>query len=183
MTLLLHGYGSHERDLAALGSAIGGTRPWASLRAPLPAGAGAAWFPIATPGNPEAEPVEAATRAIWDWGDASLDAETTIVAVGFSQDGLVATQLLRSRPERVAATVVLGGFVLAAPQPGDDAIAASRPPAFWGRGSDDRIARTASWLPLHATLDERAYPGLAHAIDATEATDARAFVDAATRAI
>ena len=121
--------------------------------------------------------------------DANLDAEATIVAVGFSQGGLMATQLVRSRPERVAATVVLGGFVLAAPQPGDDAIAASRPPVFWRRGADDRviaepaIARTASWLPLHATLDERVYPGLAHAIDATEAADARASVDAATRAI
>jgi pimeloyl-ACP methyl ester carboxylesterase len=41
-----------------------------------------------------------------------------VAAVGFSQGGLMATQLLRTRPERVAAIVVLSGFVQAAPPPG-----------------------------------------------------------------
>ena len=36
-----------------------------------------------------------------------------MAAVGFSQGGLMATQLLRTRPGRVAATVVLSGFVQA----------------------------------------------------------------------
>ncbi|GAA2172069.1 dienelactone hydrolase family protein [Agrococcus versicolor] len=184
VTLLLHGFGSHEHDLVALGPAVGGAAPWASLRAPLRAGAGAAWFPIATPGNPAREPVESATAAIWAWVDEHVDQATDIVAVGFSQGGLMATQLLRSRPERVVATVALGGFVLDAPQSGDEALAAARPPVFWGRGADDlviagpAVARTASWLPPRSTLDERVYPGLAHGIHAAEIADARAFVDA-----
>ena len=56
-----------------------------------------------------------------------------MAAVGFSQGGLMATQLLRTRPGRVAATVVLSGFVQAAPQPADEQLAAERPAVFWGR--------------------------------------------------
>jgi phospholipase/carboxylesterase len=182
VALLLHGYGSNERDLAGLVPMLGLQLPWASLRAPLPAGPGTAWFEITTPGSPDAEPVEAATAAIWTWVDEHLDATTRVVPIGFSQGGLMATQLLRTRPERVLAPVVLGGFVLGAPQPADAELAASRPAVFWGRGADDRviaphaIVRTSEWLPAHSTLTERVYPGLAHGIDARELADVREFL-------
>ncbi|WP_336728390.1 alpha/beta hydrolase [Cellulosimicrobium cellulans] len=182
VVVLLHGFGSHEQDLAGLGPHLGA--PWVSLRAPLalPHG-GFAWFPIVTPGDPDPEPVARATEAVWEWVDAELGPERQVVPVGFSQGGLMATQLLRTRPERVAATVVLGGFVQAAEQPADAALAASRPPVFWGRGADDRVIaphavdRTAAWLPGRSTLVERVYPGLAHGIDARELADVRAFLD------
>jgi phospholipase/carboxylesterase len=182
VALLLHGYGSNERDLAGLVPMLGLQLPWASLRAPLPAGPGAAWFQITTPGSPDAAPVEAATAAIWAWVDEHLDDATRVVPIGFSQGGLMATQLLRTRPERVLAPVVLGGFVLGAPQPADAELAASRPAVFWGRGAEDRviaahaIARTSDWLPRHSTLTERVYPGLAHGIDARELADVREFL-------
>lgn len=182
VALLLHGYGSNERDLAGLVPMLGQQLPWASLRAPLPAGPGTAWFEITTPGSPSAAPVEAATAAIWAWVDEHLDATTRVVPIGFSQGGLMATQLLRTRPERVLAPVVLGGFVLGAPQPADAALAASRPAVFWGRGAEDRViaahatARTSEWLPAHSTLTERVYPGLAHGIDARELADVREFL-------
>ena len=184
VVVLLHGYGSHEHDLGELGPHLGA--PWVSLRAPLalPHG-GFAWFPIVTPGDPDPEPVARATEAVWAWLDAELGPERRVVPVGFSQGGLMATQLLRTRPERVAATVVLGGFVQAAEQPADAALAASRPPVFWGRGADDRVIaphavdRTAAWLPDRSTLVERVYPGLAHGIDARELADVRAFLDGA----
>lgn len=102
--------------------------------------------------------------------------------IGFSQGGLMASQLLRSRPERVLAPVVLGGFVLGAPQPGDEALTVARPAVFWGRGGDDRVItgpaveRTASWLPEHASLDERVYAGLGHGISAQELADVRSFI-------
>ncbi|MGN6127651.1 MAG: alpha/beta hydrolase [Humibacter sp.] len=182
VVVLLHGFGSHEHDLAGLGPHLGA--PWVSLRAPLalPHG-GFAWFPIVTPGDPEPEPVARATEAVWAWVDAELGPERQVVPVGFSQGGLMATQLLRTRPERVAATVVLGGFVQAAEQPADAVLAASRPPVFWGRGAEDRVIaphaidRTAAWLPGRSTLVERVYPGLAHGIDARELADVRAFLD------
>lgn len=181
VVLLLHGFGSHEQDLATLGPHLGA--PWASLRAPLALPhSGFAWFPIVTPGDPDPAPVGHATDAVWAWVDAELGPDRPVVAVGFSQGGLMATQLLRTRPDRVAATVVLGGFVQAAEQPADADLAAARPPVFWGRGAEDRVIaahaveRTAAWLPGHATLTEHVYPGLAHGIDARELADVRAFL-------
>lgn len=184
VALLLHGFGSNERDLAGLMPALDLGLPWASLRAPLPAGPGSAWFQITTPGSPDAAPVEAATAAIWAWVDEHLPASTRVMPIGFSQGGLMATQLLRTRPERVVAPVVLGGFVLGAPQPADAELAATRPPVFWGRGAEDQviaahaIARTSDWLPRHSTLTERVYPGLAHAISPEELADVRDFLAA-----
>jgi phospholipase/carboxylesterase len=187
VAVLLHGFGSSEHDLSGLAPALDLELPWASLRAPLTLGnGGAAWFEIVTPGNPDAEPVEDATNAIWNWIDNNAGADARVVPIGFSQGGLMASQLLRSRPERVAATVILGGFVLGADQPGDSSISADRPPVFWGRGEQDTvigvpaIARTSDFLPQHSTLTERRYPGLAHGINAAEIADVRAFISANT---
>jgi phospholipase/carboxylesterase len=120
VALFLHGFGSNERDLAALSSALPEGMPWASLRAPLQIGpTGFAWFQITTPGNPDPAAVEVATDAIWAWVDASLSPETRVVPIGFSQGGLMASQLLRTAPERVLAPVILGGFVQAGEQPAD----------------------------------------------------------------
>jgi len=183
VALLLHGFGSNERDLSGLAHNLGLAMRWASVRAPLTlSNGGAAWFEIVTPGNPDAEPVEDATNAIWEWVDANLSPDVKVVPIGFSQGGLMASQLLRSRPDRVAATVVLGGFVLGAPQAGDDTLAADRPPVFWGRGAEDRvigapaISRTSEFLPEHSALVERVYPGLAHGINLPEVDDVRAFL-------
>ncbi|NVM98057.1 alpha/beta hydrolase [Arthrobacter sp. SDTb3-6] len=185
VVLMLHGFGSNEHDLASLAPALGLNLPWASLRAPIELGnGGAAWFPITTPGVPDAAPVEHGTEAIWAWVEANVDPGTRIVPIGFSQGGLMATQLLRTRPERVQAPVVLGGFVLGAPQPGDDALLAGLPTLFWGRGAEDRViapvavARTSEYLPRHTSLVERVYPGLAHSINAAELDDVRGFIAA-----
>ncbi|WP_160141125.1 MULTISPECIES: alpha/beta hydrolase [Cryobacterium] len=183
VALLLHGFGSNERDLTGLIPALCLRLPWASLRAPVELGSGgAAWFTITTPGSPEPQPVADATDAIWAWVDTHVDARTRVIPIGFSQGGLMASQLLRTRPERILATVVLGGFVLGAAQPGDGILAAILPPVFWGRGALDRviaepaIARTTAYLPRHSSLVERVYPGLAHGIDGAEIGDVREFL-------
>ena len=102
VVLFLHGFGSNEQDLSGLAPALGLDLPWASLRAPLELGnGGAAWFEITTPGNPAAAPVEEATEAIWAWIEENVDPATRIVPVGFSQGGLMASQLLRTvQPSR-----------------------------------------------------------------------------------
>ena len=185
VVLFLHGFGSNEQDLSGLAPALGFDLPWASLRAPLELGnGGAAWFEITTPGAPDAAPVEAATAAIWAWIDQNVDPATRIIPVGFSQGGLMASQLLRTRPERIVAPVILGGFVLGASQPGDETLRENLPAVFWGRGAIDRviapvaIARTTEFLPAHSTLTEKVYPGLAHGINAAELDDVRDFVTA-----
>lgn len=183
--LLLHGYGSHEQDLPGLIPALNLPLPWASLRAPLSLGnGGAAWFEITTPGVPDPEPVVAATDAIWSWIDTHLSPETRIIPVGFSQGGLMASQLLRTRPDRVESPVILGGFVMGGEQPADEALATHKPRLFWGRGAEDQviaapaIARSSEWLPAHSTLSERVYPGLGHSINAEEIADVRNFLSA-----
>lgn len=185
VALLLHGYGSNEHDLAGLVPAIGLALPWASLRAPLELAPGAsAWFALTMPGDPDPTPVMEATESIWAWVDSSAGPEARVVPIGFSQGGLMASQLLRTRPRRVLAPVVLAGFVLGTEQPADADLLAERPAAFWGRGDADRvitpdaIARTAAFLPQHTTLVERIYRGLAHGVSAEEIDDVRAFLAA-----
>lgn len=188
--VFLHGYGSNENDLSSLAEPLALGMPWASLRAPLELGhGGSAWFQITTPGVPDAAPVEVATEAIWAWIDENVDPEIKIIPVGFSQGGLMASQLLRTRPERVVATTILGGFVLGGAQPADMALAERRPAVFWGRGTEDRIIapvaieRTADFLPQHSTLTARTYPGLAHGINMDELNDVRSFVSAQLSAL
>lgn len=185
VVVLLHGYGSNEHDLPGLVPAIGLALPWASLRAPLELAPGAsAWFALTMPGDPDPAPVVEATDAIWAWIDASAGPEARVVPIGFSQGGLMASQLLRTRPRRVLAPVVLAGFVLGTEQPADADLLAERPAAFWGRGDADRvitpdaIARTAAFLPQHTTLAERIYRGLAHGVSVEEIDDVRAFLAA-----
>ena len=178
--LFLHGYGANERDLAPLGPMLALAVPWVSLRAPVRvAPGGYAWFPVLSPGGPD--PADA-TDAVWQWIDAYLNPDAKVAVVGFSQGGLMATQLLRTRPERIAATVVLSGFVHAVPQPADERLRAGRPAVFWGRGARDgmitadAVERTRQWLPAHSTLTDRVYPDLAHGIGDRETDDVRAFL-------
>lgn len=191
LLLLLHGFGSDERDLPGLTAHLPARLGWASLPGPFPAspypGApGRAWFPITTPGSPDPEPVHAATVAILEWLDQTVPADRPVVPLGFSQGGLMVTQLLRARPERFAAGVVLSGFVLAGEQPHDDELAAV--PVFWGRGDTDGVIaadavdRTDAWLPAHTKAAVRVYPGLPHSVSAAELADVATFLEAALTA-
>ncbi len=181
--LLLHGYGSNEDDLPGLAPVLPPGIPWAAPRAPLDMGlGGAAWFVLETAPHIDPTEVEAATSALWAWVDANVPPDAPIVTLGFSQGGYMALQLLRTRPDRVAATVVLSGLVSDREQPADAALAESRPPVFWGRGDADdliwdaMIERMAAWLPAHATLTARVYPGLGHSISEEEMRDVRDFL-------
>jgi phospholipase/carboxylesterase len=185
VVLLLHGLGSNEHDLPSLAPYLPRGLAWASLRAPLELDwGGATWFPLDLPNEPEQAGIDAATDAIWAWVDASLPVAAPLVPLGFSQGGLMALQLLRTRPERIAATVVLSGLIAPGDQPAYDALATSRPPVFWGRGDADgviwpeAIARLAEWLPAHADATIRVYPGLAHGVNGEEMDDVRAFLAA-----
>lgn len=183
--LLLHGYGSNERDLPSLTPFLPADLPWASLRAPISMGYdGYAWFPLPVDGDwTRKEPIEAATTILWEWIDAQVGADAPLAVVGFSQGGLMATQLLRTRPERVADVAVLGGFVMDAPQPADAELAATLPPVFWGRGDADRVITPGhvegarAFLEAHTTLTERVYNGLAHGVSSEELADVKAYLN------
>ncbi|MFC5338304.1 alpha/beta hydrolase [Leucobacter denitrificans] len=183
VALFLHGFGSNEEDLPALAQVLPEGMQWASLRAPVSlAPTQHAWFHITEPGNPDPIALEQATDAIWRWVDTTLAPHSVVVPIGFSQGGLMASQLLRTRPERVMAPVILGGFVAGGSMPADEQLSTQRPAVFSGRGMEDRVihpaavTRTEEWLPGHTTPTIRNYSGLAHGINAEELIDVREFL-------
>ncbi len=183
VAILMHGFGSHERDLAGLAPFLPRSLPWASLRGPLEMGyGGAAWFPLTPDGAMDDAQIRAAADAVWAWVDEHVDPGSAVVPLGFSQGGLMALQLLRTRPARVLAPVVLSGFVQREEQEHDDDLARSRPEVFWGRGDadpvvwPDAVARTASFMDAHTTATTRVYPGLGHSVSERELTEVRAFL-------
>ncbi len=186
IVLLLHGYGSNERDLPGIAPYLGVDAPWASLRAPVEVGYGAAaWFPLADDPSRwlDPAPIEAATAALWEWVDENVSPTAKLITVGFSQGGMMASQLLRTRPERIADSVILSGFVLAADQPADARLTEERPAVFWGRGTADAIvpeplvAAASAWLGPHTTVIEKVYEGLAHSVHDQELADVKAYLN------
>ena len=184
LLLLLHGFGSSERDLPGIVPHLGPGWDWASLRGPydVPGGA-AAWFPISVRGSPEHGPVKAAVAGLLDWIDTATSGQP-IVPIGFSQGGMMVTELLRHRPDAFAAGAVLSGFVAPGMQVGDARLAQRKPPLFFGRGELDvsiipaeAFLRTEVWAEAHTTATIALYPGLGHAISAEELADLAAFLD------
>lgn len=181
LLVILHGFGSHEGDLFALTPHLPLRPAMASLRAPLSTGAGWAWFPLDDREN-GSEALDAVTRGVLAWLDALAVPPASVGLLGFSQGGAMALQLMRHAPERFTFAVQLSGFVAPGAQPGDDRLAARRPPVFWGRGTVDEVIPadavdwTQGWLPGHATLTERIYEGMPHAVSEAELRDVVAFL-------
>lgn len=183
LVLLLHGYGSNEQDLPGLMTYLPDGLAAVAVRAPLTIGPGVhAWVPIAVPGRPDPAITEESTVALLEWFDEHVPADRTVVPLGFSQGGLMVTQLLRARPDRFVAGLVLSGFVLDSEVPGDAELAERRLPVFFGHGDADPViapdatARASAWLAAHTDVTDRTYPGLAHAVSADELDDVSAFL-------
>lgn len=182
--VLLHGYGSNEQDLPGLAPWLPQGTRWVSPRAPLPMQPGAAmWFPLGLPGDPSPDEVNAATAALWDWLDDEVPADSHIVPVGFSQGGAMALELLRTRPERILAPVLLAGLAAPTEHAADAHLRTSRPSVFWGRGDMDSvippqlIERTDKFLTAHTAATTHVYPGLGHSVDQRVMSDVQAFLN------
>lgn len=183
LLVLLHGYNSHEGDLFGLAPYLPLDPAIASLRAPIDAGYGYAWFPLPAQGEDLVlASADSATTAILDWLDRVAPDTSSIGLLGFSQGGAMALELLRRAPERFAFAVSLAGFALPGDRDGDDRMSQLALPVFWGRGTDDEVvpaasvARTQTWLPTHADLDARIYEGLGHSVSDRELADVTAFL-------
>jgi phospholipase/carboxylesterase len=138
------------------------------------------WFPLAVPGVPDVDTVQAAAAAVLDWIDQTVAPDRTVVMLGFSQGGTTALQVARNRPARVAAVVLLSGFVAPGDLPADDDL--HDLPVFWGRDLADpviapvAIERTTAFLPTRTSPTIRTYEGIGHGIGRAELTDLQAFL-------
>lgn len=194
LLLMMHGYGSHEGDLFPLAQYLPKDFVVASIRAPHSLGMGYAWFNIVfdevnqTLRRDVAE-VNTATQSLISWID-ELEAEvgelTNINLLGFSQGGVMMTQLMRYQPERYTSGVLLAGFALEDPSPEararDAALAKVKPPIFWGRDPQDPVITpdlvdfTRRWLPEHSDLDARLYGQVGHSLSLEELQDVGIFL-------
>lgn len=171
LIVLMHGMGSNEQDLAGFAHLLPEEYATASLRAPLPLMGGYAWFtPSQTPGQPEPADVVAAAAAVLEWIEYNVAPTTPIALLGFSQGGAMVSQLLRTKPERFIAGVMLSGFISEVSLDTDEAFKAAQLPIFIGRGDSDpvipeeRFEYAANWLHERSLLTEVVYNGMAHGI-------------------
>lgn len=185
LLLHLHGYGSNEADLAGLFPYLPESLIQVSLRAPLAMGGPSfAWFPLTTPGNPAPEVVTAAAQALLDIVHQELLTlnPSSLGLLGFSQGGLMVTELFRQEPSTFRYGVNLSGFTAGGDRAADEQLASTKPPLFWGRDVADpvimpaAIERTAEWLPQYFSVEYREYPGIQHSISREELDDVSAFI-------
>ncbi|MFC5298343.1 MAG: alpha/beta hydrolase [Brachybacterium tyrofermentans] len=182
VVILLHGLGSHEEDLTGLVSFLPADFTYASLRGIYRYVQGYAWFEMPVdPAGPEAIQTSAAAVEAWIAGQASQGIRVA-GAIGFSQGGALALQLLRRDPHALEWIVQLSGFPFPAPMPGDAALAEVAPPALWGHGGMDphfdpeREEAVRAFMREHTRTEEESRPHLGHAVDEVELRAIAAFL-------
>lgn len=185
LLVLLHGYGADENDLFGLvpylpdGLAVASvaaplTPPW-----PMP---GRSWYAIDSLTTRASGGITAAGEALLRWLEPAAADASSVALLGFSQGAAVSLQALRLAPDRIDAVVALSGYAAMGDLPNDVALQESKPPVFWGRGNRDDVIppnlidHTAQWLPAHAELSGRVYPGLTHSISEQELADVDLFL-------
>ncbi|MGN7210228.1 alpha/beta hydrolase [Brachybacterium paraconglomeratum] len=179
IVLLMHGLGSDERDLASLVPFLPPVFEYVSVRGIFRYVQGFAWFdmPVA-PDRPEA--IETSAAAVEEW--IAAQDRPVVGAIGFSQGGAVALQLLRRDPHALRFVVNLSGFPFPAAMQGDTALAEVRPPALWGHGGMDplydpeREQAVREFMGAHTALEEERRPQLGHAVDEIELRAVAAFL-------
>jgi phospholipase/carboxylesterase len=182
IVVFLHGYGADEADLPDLISHLPKIS-WVSPRAPLNSGNGGfEWYLISKDSYTPKQDIERATAKLWDWIDQTLPANTPLIPIGFSQGALMATQLLRTRPQRIQKTVLMAGFILKEEQEADKDLKALNPKVLYCHGdADNRIAPEMvqdiqTWLEANTNVTEKVYGGLGHSVDSRVIKDVSEFL-------
>ena len=183
VVLFLHGYGADERDLPELMSFLP-ELPWFSPRAPLASQYnGFSWYKASELVSPTVVEVQQSTEVLWDWIDQYLPEKSKLIVIGFSQGALMATQLLRTRPERIQATVILAGFMASGELATDSELAKNKPKVIYARGLEDQaipkasISQLNTWLQLNTKAVTKTYSGLGHSVDSRVMQDVAVYVD------
>ena len=119
--LTLHGRGANAFDLLGLAPYLCGGKflmicPQAPLETPIaPEAVGYAWYPMSNGGPPDVEAMLTSQRKLQTFLDQCLQAypieSKKLVALGFSQGGVMSYSLALPNPERFAALAVLSSWL------------------------------------------------------------------------
>jgi len=181
VVLFLHGYGADERDLPELMSYLPDL-PWYSPRAPIDLGGAYSWYMAEDVLKPTFTDVDESTAALWAWIDEYIPKGTKLILIGFSQGVLMATQLLRTRPERISGTAILSGFMAVGELPTDSQLGKAKPKVIYCRGSEDQritkeeIASLNTWLQTKTRAITKTYAGLGHSVDGRVMKDVAQYI-------
>ena len=196
LLVLLHGVGSHERDLFGLAPQVPPQFHVLSLRGPLTLGPGSyAWFTFSV--GPDGDrsidaAQEAASRALLAQAlraaAEQLGVPTERVVVGgFSQGGIMSLSLLLTRPELLHAAMVMHSRLLPEVLPLVAPPQQLRGRELWvSHGTEDgviplanahQIRNSVASLPI--ALSYREYPG-GHELRPAELRDAMAWLQGLT---
>jgi phospholipase/carboxylesterase len=109
LVVLLHGRGSHEREILALAGHLPAGPAYAAVRAPIGEGGGYAWFANRGVGRPVAESLRATMDWFRGWLDSVAPPGRPVVLIGFSGGAAFAGGLLLDDPARYAGAAILYG--------------------------------------------------------------------------
>ncbi|MGY1683227.1 luciferase domain-containing protein [Geodermatophilus sp. SYSU D01176] len=109
LVVLLHGRGSHEREIIALAEHLPVGPAYAAVRAPIAEGGGYAWFANRGIGRPVAESLRSTMDWFRPWLDQVAPPGRPVVLIGFSGGAAFAGGLLLDDPGRYAGAAVLYG--------------------------------------------------------------------------
>jgi phospholipase/carboxylesterase len=109
LVVLLHGRGSHEREILTLAARLPEGPAYAAVRAPIAEGGGFAWFANRGIGRPVADSLRATMDWFRGWLDETAPAGRPVVLVGFSGGAAFAGGLLLADPSRFAGAAILYG--------------------------------------------------------------------------
>jgi len=109
LVVLLHGRGSHEREILALAGYLPAGPAYAAVRAPIAEGGGYAWFANRGVGRPVAESLRATMDWFRGWLDSVAPPGRAVVLIGFSGGAAFAGGLLLDDPARYAGAAILYG--------------------------------------------------------------------------
>jgi phospholipase/carboxylesterase len=144
--VLLHGRGSHRKDLQALRPSLPDDWVLVTPEAPFPAapwgyGPGSAWYRYVAEDVVVEETLEESLSKLDDFlgalpGVLGFEPGALILG-GFSQGGTVSLAYALSRPGAVAAVLNLSGFLVASADLDESGAAPPTTPIFWGHGVQD----------------------------------------------
>ena len=109
LVVLLHGRGSHEREIIALAEHLPAGPAYAAVRAPIAEGGGYAWFANRGIGRPVAQSLRSTMDWFRQWLDQVAPPGRPVLLVGFSGGAAFAGGSLLDDPDRYAGAAILYG--------------------------------------------------------------------------